>query len=70
MLTLIFEIIMMIFICFSVDLLTYKYIRYLDKKEREKLAKKESEYIKNLIEEMSTEKQSKEKENELNLLDF
>lgn len=65
---LILEIIVIIMACFMVDLFTYKYIRYLDKKEREKLAKKETEYLKQLMKEMNEEK--KEEESEINLLDF
>lgn len=64
---LILEIIVIIMACFMVDLFTYKYIRYLDKKEREKLAKKETEYLKQLIKEMNEEKKE---ESEINLLDF
>lgn len=64
---LILEIIVIIMACFMVDLFTYKYIRYLDKKEREKLAKKETEYLKQLMKEMNEEKKE---ESEINLLDF
>ena len=53
MVGLILEIILIITCCFIVDLFTYKYIRYLDKKERDKLAKKESEYLKKLIADMN-----------------
>ena len=45
----IFEIVFIIFAVFLTDLLTYKYIRILDKKEREKLSKKENERIAELI---------------------
>lgn len=62
----ILEIIIIIMACFMVDLFTYKYIRYLDKKERAKLAEKETEYLKSLIDEMNEEKE----ESEINLLDF
>lgn len=48
----ILEIILIIFIVFITDLLTYKYVRFLDKKERTKLAEKETQYLKNLIKEM------------------
>ncbi len=58
MLGLILEIILIIVCCFMVDLFTYKYIRYLDKKERDKLAKKESEYLKKLIAEMNEGKEN------------
>lgn len=64
---LILEIIVIIVACFMVDLFTYKYIRYLDKKEREKLAKKETEYLKKLIKEMNEEKKE---ESEIDLFDF
>lgn len=62
----ILEIIIIIMACFMVDLFTYKYIRYLDKKERAKLAEKETEYLKSLIDEMNEEQE----ESEINLLDF
>lgn len=65
---LILEIIVIIMACFMVDLFTYKYIRYLDKKERKKLAKKETEYLKQLMKEMNEEK--KEEESEIDLFDF
>ncbi len=45
---LILEIILIVILVFMVDLFTYKWIRRLDKKEREKLAKKETEYLKKL----------------------
>lgn len=64
---LILEIIVIIMACFMVDLFTYKYIRYLDKKEREKLAKKETEYLKQLMKEMNEEKKE---ESEIDLFDF
>lgn len=64
---LILEIIVIIMACFMVDLFTYRYIRYLDKKEREKLAKKETEYLKQLMKEMN---EDKKEESEINLLDF
>lgn len=53
MLSLIFEIIIIIMTCFLVDLFAYAFIRRLDKKEREKLAEKETEYLQNLIKEMN-----------------
>ena len=53
MLQLILEVIMIGFVVFLIDLFTYKYVRYLDKKERAKLAEKETEYLKKLIEEMN-----------------
>jgi len=56
MLQLILEVIMIGFVVFLIDLFTYKYVRYLDKKERAKLAEKETEYLKKLIEEMNEEK--------------
>lgn len=62
----ILEIIVIIMACFMVDLFTYKYIRYLDKKERAKLAKKETEYLKSLIGEMNEEQE----ESEINLFDL
>lgn len=55
MIALIFELILIAIIVFLVDLLTYKYIRILDKKERAKLAKRETEYLQNLIKEMNKE---------------
>lgn len=64
---LILEIIIIIMACFMVDLFTYRYIRYLDKKEREKLAKKETEYLKQLMKEMNEEKKE---ESEIDLFDF
>lgn len=48
MATLILEIILIVILVFIVDLFTYKWIRKIDKKEREKLAKKETEYLKKL----------------------
>lgn len=53
MMSLILEIIMIAIIVFLIDFLTYKYIRILDKKERAKLAKRETEYLQNLIKEMN-----------------
>lgn len=53
MLNLILEIFIIILTCFLVDLFTYMFIRKLDKKERAKLAKKETEYLQNLIKEMN-----------------
>lgn len=64
---LILEIIVIIIACFMVDLFTYKYIRHLDKKERNKLAKKETEYLKQLMKEMNEEKKE---ESEIDLFDF
>lgn len=69
MLVLILEIIVFALICFIIDLFTYKYIRYLDKKERKKLAEKETEYLKSLINEMNEETKEKE-ESEIDLFDF
>lgn len=48
MTTLILEIILIVMLVFMVDLFTYKLIRKIDKKEREKLAKKETDYLKKL----------------------
>lgn len=45
---LILEIILIVILVFMVDLFTYKWIRRLDKKERDKLTKKETEYLKKL----------------------
>lgn len=56
MLNLIFEIVIIIMVVFIVDLITYKYIRRLDKKEREKLAEKETAYLKDLWEKWDKEK--------------
>lgn len=56
MLNLIFEIVIIIMVVFIVDLITYKYIRRLDKKEREKLAEKETAYLKDLWEKRDKEK--------------
>lgn len=53
MMSLILELIMIAIIVFLIDFLTYKYIRFLDKKERAKLAKKETEYIQKLLKEMN-----------------
>ena len=53
MLSLILELILIAIIVFLVDFITYKYIRFLDKKERAKLAKRETEYLQNLIKEMN-----------------
>lgn len=50
---LILEIILIILSCFIVDLFTYAYIRKLDKKEREKLARRETEYLQNMIKELN-----------------
>lgn len=53
MLSLILELILIAMIVFIIDFITYKYIRFLDKKERVKLAKRETEYLQNLIKEMN-----------------
>lgn len=68
----IFEIIIIVMLCFIIDLFTYKYIRYLDKKERAKLAKRETEYLNEMLKQMYAEKETKKKETkeDWNLLDI
>lgn len=44
---------------FMVDLFTYKWIRKIDKKEREKLAEKETAYLKELWAEWDKKKEEK-----------
>lgn len=58
----IFEIIIIVMLCFIIDLFTYKYIRYLDKKERAKLAKKETEYLNEMLKKMYPKKETEKKE--------
>lgn len=50
MLTLLLELILIVMICFITDLLTYKLIRKMDKKERQKLIKWETNYLNNMSE--------------------
>lgn len=64
-----FEIVIIIVSYFLVDLFTYKYIRHLDKKERAKLAEKETKYLKDLIEKMNKPTQESNNESEIDLLD-
>lgn len=45
----IFEIIIVAFVVYITDLLTYKFIRHLDKKEREHLAEIENKRIQELL---------------------
>lgn len=66
----IFEIIIIVLTCFLVDLFTYKYIRYLDKKERIKLTKRETEYLKEMLYEMNKTVSKDTEESEINLLDL
>ena len=54
---LIAEIIIVAVLVFIIDLFTYKWIRKLDKKEREKLAEKETAYIKELWAELDAKKE-------------
>ena len=53
-----------------VDLFTYKYIRHLDKKERNKLAEKETEYLKRLMEEMNESPKGSKNESEIDIFDY
>ena len=55
---LIAEIIIVAVLVFIIDLFTYKWIRKLDKKEREKLAEKETAYIKELWAELDAKKEA------------
>ena len=55
---LIAEIIIVAVLVFIIDLFTYKWIRKLDKKEREKLAKKETAYLKELWAEFDAKKEA------------
>ena len=66
----IFEIIIIVLTCFLVDLFTYKYIRYLDKKERIKLTKRETEYLQKMLNEMNKTVSKDTEESEINLLDL
>lgn len=59
MATLILEIILIVMLVFMVDLFTYKWIRKIDKKEREKLAEKETAYLKELWAEWDKKKEEK-----------
>lgn len=54
---LIAEIIIVAILVFLIDLFTYKWVRRLDKKEREKLAEKETAYLKELWAEMDKQKE-------------
>lgn len=49
---LILEIIILVFTVFLTDFFTYKLIRKIDRNERKKLAKKESEYMLQMKEEL------------------
>lgn len=60
---LIAEIIIFAILVFLIDLFTYKWVRRLDKKEREKLAAKETAYLKELWAEM--DKQKEEQNNDI-----
>lgn len=66
----VFEIIIIVLTCFLVDLFTYKYIRYLDKKERIKLTKRETEYLQKMLNEMNKTVSKDTEESEINLLDL
>ena len=55
---LIAEIIIVAILVFLIDLFTYKWIRKLDKKEREKLAEKETAYLKELWAEFDAKKEA------------
>lgn len=55
---LIAEIIIVAVLVFLIDLFTYKWIRRLDKKEREKLADKETAYLKELWAELDAKKEA------------
>lgn len=57
MLKLIFELIMIALVVVLIDIITYSYIRKLDRKQRKKLQEQDEQYIKELIESM------KQKEN-------
>lgn len=56
---LIVEIVIVAILVFLIDLFTYKWIRRLDKKEREKLAEKETAYLKELWAELDAKKEAK-----------
>lgn len=56
---LIAEIVIVAILVFLIDLFTYKWIRKLDKKEREKLAEKETAYLKQLWAEWDKKKEEK-----------
>ncbi len=56
---LIAEIVIVAILVFLIDLFTYKWIRKLDKKEREKLAEKETAYLKELWAEWDKKKEEK-----------
>lgn len=66
----VFEIIIIVLTCFLVDLFTYKYIRYLDKKERIKLTKRETAYLQKMLNEMNKPVSKDTEESEINLLDL
>lgn len=55
---LIAEIVIVAILVFLIDLFTYKWIRKLDKKEREKLADKETAYLKELWAELDAKKEA------------
>lgn len=55
---LIAEIVIVAILVFLIDLFTYKWIRRIDKKEREKLAEKETAYLKELWAEMDAQKEA------------
>lgn len=55
---LIAEIVIVAILVFLIDLFTYKWIRKLDKKEREKLAEKETAYLKELWAELDAKKEA------------
>ena len=44
------EIITIVLVCITTDFLTYKFIRKLDKKERQKLQKWETDYLNKMLE--------------------
>lgn len=54
---LIAEIVIVAILVFLIDLFTYKWVRRLDKKEREKLAAKETAYLKELWAEWDKKKE-------------
>lgn len=55
---LIAEIVIVAVLVFLIDLFTYKWIRRLDKKERDKLAEKETAYLKKLWAELDAKKEA------------
>lgn len=63
----IIELFLIVILVFFTDILTYAYIRKLDKKEREKLAKRENKRIQELIEKM---KPLEDKEKVVDLFDL